>query len=181
MAISLWCCSNKQKKHLFRGAFFIPEKYRGRFCLAVNSRKIVKEWPVRVTLSFYIQYSFFAFQQILKPWEKGRGQENLRCSRLHSFKMLSRILNCFDELRSLLTPPQKNNEPHQRYDSWILAETARFELAGDCSLTDFESSVKKRTWRNLTEDKGNSENPENPDVFRVISIIISKNTVKIKV
>ena len=37
-----------------------------------------------------------------------------------------------------LPPPQKNNEPHQRYDSLFLAETARFELAGDCSLTDFE-------------------------------------------
>ena len=34
----------------------------------------------------------------------------------------------------------KNNEPHQRYDSLFLAETARFELAGDCSLTDFESA-----------------------------------------
>ena len=37
-----------------------------------------------------------------------------------------------------LPPPQKIKEPHQRYDSLILAETARFELAGDCSLTDFE-------------------------------------------
>ena len=62
-----------------------------------------------------------------------------------------------------------------------LAETARFELTCGCPQTDFESSVKKRTWRNLTEDKGNSENPENPDVFRVLSVIISKNTVKIKV
>ena len=29
---------------------------------------------------------------------------------------------------------------------------------------DFESSVKKRTWRNLTEDKATKENPENSDV-----------------
>ena len=35
----------------------------------------------------------------------------------------------------------KNNEPHQRYDSLFLAETARFELAGDCSLTDFEQKA----------------------------------------
>ena len=34
-----------------------------------------------------------------------------------------------------------------------LAETARFELAGDCSLTDFESYGQKRSSRNLTEDK----------------------------
>lgn len=39
-----------------------------------------------------------------------------------------------------IPPPQKIKEPHQRYDSLILAETARFELAGDCSLTDFESA-----------------------------------------
>ena len=29
---------------------------------------------------------------------------------------------------------------------------------------DFESIVKKRTWRNLTEDKDDKENPENTDV-----------------
>ena len=34
--------------------------------------------------------------------------------------MLSRILNCYDELRLTLTP-QKIKEPHQRYDSLILS------------------------------------------------------------
>ena len=29
---------------------------------------------------------------------------------------------------------------------------------------DFESSGKNRTWRNLTEDKDDKENPENTDV-----------------
>ena len=62
-----------------------------------------------------------------------------------------------------------------------MAERVGFEPTELRSSQLFESSVKKRTWRNLTEDKGNSENPENPDVFRVLSVIISKNTVKIKV
>ncbi len=53
---------------------------------------------------------------------------------------------------------------------------------GDSMLVKhFEWGVKKRTWRNLTEDNGNSENPENPDVFRGFSVFVLKNTVKIKV
>ncbi len=62
-----------------------------------------------------------------------------------------------------------------------LAQRVGFEPTCDCSQTDFESSVKKRTWRNLTEDKGNSENPENPDVFRGFIIFISENTIKSRV
>ena len=49
------------------------------------------------------------------------------------------------------------------------------------TLPHFESSVKKRTWRNLTEDNGNKENPENLDVFRGFAVFMSKNTVKIRV
>ena len=33
----------------------------------------------------------------------------------------------------------------------------------DCSQTDFESSCQNRTWRNLTEDNGRCENPENAE------------------
>ena len=62
-----------------------------------------------------------------------------------------------------------------------MAQTVRFELTCGCPQTDFESSVKKRTLRNLTEDKDHSENPQNPDVFKVLAVIISENAVKIKV
>ena len=63
-----------------------------------------------------------------------------------------------------------------------MAEKVGFEPTGPVKgLLDFESSVKKRTWRNLTEDKGHSENPQNPDVFKVLAVIISENAVKIKV
>ena len=48
-----------------------------------------------------------------------------------------------------------------------MAEEKGFEpLRRFHALRDFESRVKKRTWRNLTEDKGNSENPENPRCFQ---------------
>ena len=62
-----------------------------------------------------------------------------------------------------------------------MAETARFELAGDCSLTDFESSGKKRTWRNLTEDNGRCENPENAVFSRLFAPVRIENAVKIRV
>ena len=62
-----------------------------------------------------------------------------------------------------------------------VAEREGFEPSCAWAQTDFESSVKKRTWRNLTEDKGHSENPQNPDVFKVLAVIISENAVKIKV
>ena len=62
-----------------------------------------------------------------------------------------------------------------------MAERMGFEPMCPLRQTDFESSVKKWTWRNLTEDKGNSENPKNPDVFRDFLIFIEKNTVKIRV
>ena len=65
--------------------------------------------------------------------------------------------------------------------AFFLAQTEGFEPSSLRGHHDFELSVKKRTWRNLTEDKGNSENPENPDVFRIFAVIISKNTVKIRV
>ena len=62
-----------------------------------------------------------------------------------------------------------------------LAETARFELAGDCSLTDFESSCQNRTWRNLTEDNGRCENPENAVFSRLSAPLCIENAVKIRV
>ena len=62
-------------------------------------------------------------------------------SRLHSSKMLSRILDCYDELCSFSSRHKKSRNQTLRHDSLILAETARFELAGDCSLTDFEQKA----------------------------------------
>ena len=62
-----------------------------------------------------------------------------------------------------------------------MAETVRFELTCDCSQTDFESSVKKRTWRNLTEDNGRCENPENAVFSRLSAPVRIENAVKIRV
>ena len=45
----------------------------------------------------------------------------------------------------------------------------------------FESSVKKRTWRNLTEDNGRCENPENAVFSRLCTPICVENAVKIRV
>ena len=45
----------------------------------------------------------------------------------------------------------------------------------------FESSVKKRTWRNLTEDNGRCENPENALFSRLCTPICVENAVKIRV
>ena len=67
--------------------------------------------------------------------------------------------------------------PSERF----LAETARFELACRCRQTDFESSAKKRTWRNLTEDNGRCENPENAVFSRLCTPICVENAAKIRV
>ena len=67
--------------------------------------------------------------------------------------------------------------PSERF----LAETARFELACRCRQIDFKSSVKKRTWRNLTEDNGRCENPENAVFSRLCTPICVENAVKIRV
>ena len=62
-----------------------------------------------------------------------------------------------------------------------LAERMGFEPMCDCSQTDFESSGKNRTWRNLTEDNGRCENPENAVFSRLSAPVRIENTVKIRV
>ena len=47
--------------------------------------------------------------------------------------------------------------------------------------TDFESSGKNRTWRNLTEDNGRCENPEKAVFSRLSAPICTENTVEIRV
>ncbi len=67
--------------------------------------------------------------------------------------------------------------------AWLLnflAERMGFKPMCDCSQTDFESSVKKRTWRNLTEDNGRCENPENTVFSRLSTPFCIENAVKIR-
>ena len=45
----------------------------------------------------------------------------------------------------------------------------------------FESSCQKRTWRNLTEDNGRCENPENAVFSRLSASLRVENAVKIRV
>ena len=56
-----------------------------------------------------------------------------------------------------------------------------FEPMCDCSQTDFESSCQNRTWRNLTEDNGRCENPENAVFSRLSAPLCIENKVKIRV
>ena len=62
-----------------------------------------------------------------------------------------------------------------------LAEWVGFEPTVPKGTTDFESSVKKRTWRNLTEDNGRCENPENAVFSRLFAPVRIENSVKIRV
>lgn len=62
-----------------------------------------------------------------------------------------------------------------------LAQTARFELTCGCPQTDFESSYQNRTWRNLTEDNGRCDNPENAVFSRFSAPFRIENAVKIRV
>ena len=63
----------------------------------------------------------------------------------------------------------------------LVVETVRFELTCGCPQTDFESSGKNRTWRNLTEDNGRCENPENAVFSRLFAPVRIENAVKIRV
>ena len=49
------------------------------------------------------------------------------------------------------------------------------------SCRNFESSCQNRTWRNLTEDNGKCENPENAMFSRLSAPLCIENTVKIRV
>ena len=62
-----------------------------------------------------------------------------------------------------------------------LAERMGFEPMCDCSQTDFESSCQNRTWRNLTEDNGRCENPENALFSMLSAPLCIENAVKIRV
>lgn len=62
-----------------------------------------------------------------------------------------------------------------------MAERAGFEPACAFAQTDFESSVKKRTWRNLMEDNGRCENPENAVFSRLFAPVHIENAAKIRV
>lgn len=62
-----------------------------------------------------------------------------------------------------------------------LAETEGFEPSSLKGHHDFESCCQNRTWRNLTEDNGRCENPENAVFSRLFAPVRIKNTVKIRV
>ena len=62
-----------------------------------------------------------------------------------------------------------------------LAERMGFEPMWRCRQTDFESSGKNRTWRNLTEDNGRWKNPENAVFSRLSAPLCIENAVKIRV
>ena len=62
-----------------------------------------------------------------------------------------------------------------------LAETEGFEPSSLKGHHDFESSVKKRTWRNLTEDNGRCESLENAVFSRLSAPVRIENAAKIRV
>ena len=62
-----------------------------------------------------------------------------------------------------------------------MAETEGFEPSSLKGHHDFESSVKKRTWRNLTEDNGRCESLENAVFSRLSAPVRIENAAKIRV
>ena len=62
-----------------------------------------------------------------------------------------------------------------------MAETEGFEPSSLKGHHDFESSWQNRTWRNLTEDNGRCENPENAVFSRLSAPLCIENAVKIRV
>ena len=62
-----------------------------------------------------------------------------------------------------------------------MAETVGFEPTAPWGTTDFESSGKNRTWRNLTEDNGRCENPEKAVFSRLSAPLCIENAAKIRV
>ena len=62
-----------------------------------------------------------------------------------------------------------------------LAERKGFEPLCAFAQTDFESSGENRTWRNLTEDNGRNENPENAVFSRFFVHLFIENAAKIRV
>ncbi len=71
--------------------------------------------------------------------------------------------------------------PENRNPADYLAERKGFEPLCAFAQTDFESSVKKRTWWNLTEDNGRCENPKNAVFSRLFAPLCIENAVKIRV
>ena len=71
--------------------------------------------------------------------------------------------------------------PENRNPADYLAEGKGFEPLCACAQTDFESSGKNRTWRNLTEDNGRCENPENAVFSRLSAPVRLENAAKIRV
>ena len=78
------------------------------------------------------------------------------------------------------TKKEKSRNPH---GYWIfVAETVGFEPTWRSSRqNDFESSGENRTWRNLAEDNGKCENPENAVFARLSAPVRLENAVKIRV
>ena len=70
---------------------------------------------------------------------------------------------------------------HLQQQVLFVAEREGFVPMCACSQTDFESSGKNRTWRNLTEDNGKCENPENAVFSRLSAPLWIENAVKIRV
>ena len=73
-------------------------------------------------------------------------------------------------------PPPSNG---RTVDFWrrVRDSNPRFLLG----TQHFESSGKNRTWRNLTEDNGRCENPENAVFSRLSAPVRIENAVKIRV
>ena len=85
----------------------------------------------------------------------------------------------FSQDQHLAEKKEKSRKPLSLLD--FLAERMGFEPMCDCSQTDFESSGKNRTWRNLTEDNGRCENPENAVFSWLFAPVRIENAVKIRV
>ena len=80
-----------------------------------------------------------------------------------------------------MLPEQKKKPRKHRVFKALMAEAVGFEPTCPCGQLHFESSGKNRTWRNLTEDNGRCENPENALFSRLFAPVRIENAVKIRV
>ena len=64
---------------------------------------------------------------------------------------------------------------------WTYGGELGIRTLGTLRTQHFESSYQNRTWRNLTEDNGRCENPENAVFSRLSAPVRIENAVKIRV
>ena len=96
-----------------------------------------------------------------------------------SFQKTSCSFHSFEPILSKRAKKKSPENPLVYWTFWrrVRDSNPRFLLG----TQHFESSGKNRTWRNLTEDNGRCENPENAVFSRLCTPICIENTVRIRV